>query len=268
MFSTPWNSVHRKQGDPKPAIDADTVVIYGMRFCPYTERVILTSLEKGLRFSVVNINLSNKPDWFLEISPSGSVPVVQYKNETVTGSVEASKFVEKIGEENLQSSDKIMEDKFQKIIKKSSEGLDRLYKTVGVGTENRTPKDRKQNVQDISDILSFFEYELGGTKTFYGGDRPNLVDLMIWPLFERLPMLPILYPSEDMNILSRHRKMSGWVESMKTLSSVTKYKMEPEKLAKFYDDFANKKEISYYDSTVKEITENSKYPEGTKHGRQ
>ena len=56
----------------------------------------MTSLEKGLDFAVVNINLTSKPDWFLEMNPSGSIPVVEYEGEVVTGSVEASMFIDKV----------------------------------------------------------------------------------------------------------------------------------------------------------------------------
>ena len=44
----------------------------------------------------MNINLGSKPDWFLDLSPSGSIPVVQYKNYIVTGSVEGSLFVDQV----------------------------------------------------------------------------------------------------------------------------------------------------------------------------
>ena len=165
----------------------------------------------------------------------------------------------KVGGKNLQSSSDMSEEKSKKIIKKSSEALDILYKIIGFGSENQTAKDRKQYIRDISDILAFFAYELGETKTFFGGKTPDLVDLMIWPLFERLPMLPILYPNEDLTIISRHRKITSWVENMMTTSAVMKYKLEPEKLAKFYKVFAKNREHADYDFTINESPTNSEY---------
>ena len=147
--------------------------------------------------------------------------------------------------------------------------MDRLYKIVGIGTENKTPKDRKQYARDISDIISFFEYELGEEHMFFGGDKLSLTDLMIWPLFERLPMLAaILYPTEDMDVLAHHRKMSKWIENMDTVSSVKKYKLEPEKLAKFYKEFAYNREITNFDSTFEILTMESSNQEDTCPGRQ
>ena len=46
------------------------------RFCPYAQRTMLTLLAKGVPFEVVNINLKNKPDWFVE-KTWGTVSVVR-----------------------------------------------------------------------------------------------------------------------------------------------------------------------------------------------
>ena len=46
------------------------------RFCPYAQRTILTLLAKQVPFEVVNINLKNKPEWFLQ-QTWGTVSVVR-----------------------------------------------------------------------------------------------------------------------------------------------------------------------------------------------
>ena len=47
-----------------------------VRFCPYAQRTILTLLAKQVPFEVVNINLKNKPEWFLQ-QTWGTVSVVR-----------------------------------------------------------------------------------------------------------------------------------------------------------------------------------------------
>ena len=78
----------------------------------------------------------------------------------------------------------------------------------------------------------------------------------------------ILYPTEDMDVLAHHRKMSKWIENMNTVSSVKKYKLEPEKLAKFYKEFAYNREITNFDSTFEILTMESSNEEDTCPGRQ
>ncbi|MEQ9574512.1 MAG: glutathione S-transferase N-terminal domain-containing protein, partial [Rhodospirillales bacterium] len=41
--------------------------------CPWVQRAVIMLRAKGVDFDVTYINLREKPDWFLEISPHGKV---------------------------------------------------------------------------------------------------------------------------------------------------------------------------------------------------
>jgi len=45
-------------------------------FCPYVHRAAIMLREKNVPFERTYIDLKNKPDWFLAISPRGKVPVL------------------------------------------------------------------------------------------------------------------------------------------------------------------------------------------------
>ncbi|MBI4049170.1 MAG: glutathione S-transferase family protein, partial [Devosia nanyangense] len=49
--------------------------------CPYVQRAIIALKEKHVDFDVVYIDLANKPDWFLAISPLGKVPVLKVEQD-------------------------------------------------------------------------------------------------------------------------------------------------------------------------------------------
>lgn len=44
--------------------------------CPYVQRAVITLREKGRPFERVDIDLANKPDWFLALNPLGKTPVL------------------------------------------------------------------------------------------------------------------------------------------------------------------------------------------------
>ena len=44
--------------------------------CPFVQRVTALLEAKNLPYELEEIDLGNKPDWFLEISPLGQVPVL------------------------------------------------------------------------------------------------------------------------------------------------------------------------------------------------
>ena len=46
------------------------------KLCPYVQRAVIALTEKGVPFERIDIDLANKPDWFLKISPLGKMPVL------------------------------------------------------------------------------------------------------------------------------------------------------------------------------------------------
>src|SRR3954465_13576445 len=51
------------------------------KLCPYVQRAVIALKEKGVPFERVDIDLANKPDWFLKLSPLGKVPVLVATND-------------------------------------------------------------------------------------------------------------------------------------------------------------------------------------------
>jgi glutathione S-transferase len=45
--------------------------------CPYVQRAVIALKEKGAAFDVVYVDLQNRPDWFVALSPLGKVPVMR-----------------------------------------------------------------------------------------------------------------------------------------------------------------------------------------------
>src|ERR1043166_7678176 len=43
------------------------------KLCPYVQRAVIALTEKGVPFERIDIDLANKPDWFLKLSPLGKV---------------------------------------------------------------------------------------------------------------------------------------------------------------------------------------------------
>ncbi|HTJ57607.1 MAG TPA: glutathione S-transferase family protein [Devosiaceae bacterium] len=49
--------------------------------CPYVQRAVIALKEKHADFDVVYVDLQNKPDWFLAISPMGKVPLLRVERD-------------------------------------------------------------------------------------------------------------------------------------------------------------------------------------------
>ncbi|CAH8531894.1 unnamed protein product [Schistosoma turkestanicum] len=73
--------MHLKRNDPKPPIDPNRLTLIGFRFCPYVDRVRLALSYYKVDYDLINISLNSKPEWYLEMYPTGKVPLLLIPNE-------------------------------------------------------------------------------------------------------------------------------------------------------------------------------------------
>src|SRR5580704_17209274 len=69
MKQRPWACVREIVMTPK-------LTLISHKLCPYVQRAVIALSEKDVPFERIDIDLSNKPDWFLKISPLGKTPVL------------------------------------------------------------------------------------------------------------------------------------------------------------------------------------------------
>ena len=62
----------------------DELVLVSHVLCPYVQRVAIALHEKGAAFRRVDVDLANKPDWFVAISPLGKTPLLEVANNDNT----------------------------------------------------------------------------------------------------------------------------------------------------------------------------------------
>ena len=64
--------------------------------CPFAQRTRMALMEKGIDFTLTEIDLDDKPDWFWEISPYGKVPVIRHNGTVVFESAVINEYLEEV----------------------------------------------------------------------------------------------------------------------------------------------------------------------------
>lgn len=64
--------------------------------CPFAQRTRMVLLEKGVDFSLTEIDLDAKPDWFMEISPYAKVPVIRHGDAVLWESAVINEYLEEV----------------------------------------------------------------------------------------------------------------------------------------------------------------------------
>ena len=55
--------------------------LISFKLCPYVQRVAIALAERGIRFDLQYVDLADKPDWFISISPLGKVPLLKVEDD-------------------------------------------------------------------------------------------------------------------------------------------------------------------------------------------
>lgn len=191
------------------------IEIFSAEVCPYAQRTRLMLLEKGIDFSLTEIDLKDKPSWFAQVSPYSKVPVVRRGDDVVWESAIINEYLEE-----LYPHPPMMPKE------PGRRALARLWidfanvKLLPTWYRVFLEQDRERRAElaeQLQDHFRFMEFE-GFRKTsqggpFWMGKQVGLVDLSFYPWFERLPAL-VHYrgfglPEECTQLAAWAKRMAG-----------------------------------------------------------
>jgi len=144
---------------------------------------------KNVEFEVTYIDLRDKPDWFLEISPHGKVPVLKVDDEILFESNAISEFLDEQVEPRLHPADPIKRARnraWTDFVPDFSKALSGIYYTktraeTEAGLEAAPPR-----VQRLEDAIA---NERGNDGPYFNGDRISLVDAAYAPFLQRFEIV-------------------------------------------------------------------------------
>lgn len=167
----------------------DELVLISHNLCPYVQRSVVTLAEKCIAHQRVYLDLGNKPQWFLELSPLGKVPVLQVNGEaTVFESAVICEFLDEVTPGSLHPSDPLAKARHRAWIEFGSQILNDIARLYNAGTEPAF----NDGVEVINGKLQRLEPEVRGP--WFDGERFSLVDAAFGPIFRYFDTLDSYLP--------------------------------------------------------------------------
>jgi glutathione S-transferase len=153
------------------------------KLCPYVQRAVIALTEKGVPFERIDIDLANKPDWFLKISPLGKVPVLTVATDRGEVALFESNVICEYIEETqagamLHPEDALQRAEHRAWMEFGSAILGDLW-GLETTTDAATFESKRQA---ISAKFARVEAALG-TGPFFAGEMFSLVDAVFAPIF-------------------------------------------------------------------------------------
>ncbi|XP_014210877.1 pyrimidodiazepine synthase-like [Copidosoma floridanum] len=222
-------SSHLGAGSEQPPRVEGKVRLYRMKYCPFAQRVSLALTFKKIPHDIVNINLRDKPEWYMQINPEGKVPaLVDLNGEIVVDSTAIVNYLEEKYPEPALCK--------KETIKRDLELLEHYGKILKVFFDCVHRKDTrplKTAVDEMCTYLVEFEEELKKLNTpFFTGDNPGMVDILMWPFVEKAKCLALIY-KEPMDFeKEKFPLILKWVSKMKEQEFVQQNAISYETFAK------------------------------------
>ena len=181
--------------------------------CPFVQRSVITLLEKKVDFEITYIDLAEKPDWFLKISPFGKVPVLQEADTVLFESAVINEYLNDIYAPSMHPENALARAKNKAWIEFGSSLLMKQYQLIMAADADAYA----QRYEVVQADLSKIETMLKGTP-FFNGDAMNLIDAAYAPFFMRIDyLLP-----DTSDFFKDVPKCKLWSESLLAQDSVQK----------------------------------------------
>ncbi|XP_045614616.1 pyrimidodiazepine synthase isoform X1 [Procambarus clarkii] len=228
---------HLSTGSACPPLGDGVMRCYNMTYCPYAQRTRLVLAAKNVTHEIVNVNLITKPEWLFEKNPFGKVPILEQNGRCIYESLITCDYLDEVyPEPPLYPADPLKKAEDRMFIERISQITTPLYKLYYSKEDEQTQK----SCDDIKSGLDVFENELvkRGSEFFCGG-RPGMLDYMIWPWMERLPMVQMFAGNAGIIIQDRFPKLLSWMDTMKKDAAVKVSFISPETHFKFIKTHLN-----------------------------
>ncbi|EJT03092.1 glutathione S-transferase family protein [Rhizobium sp. CCGE 510] len=201
--------------------------------CPYVQRAAIALFEKGVPFERVNIDLTDKPDWFLKISPLGKVPLLRIEEEDGSEAVlfESSVICEYLEETQagtaLHPEDALTRARHRGWMEFGSSVLSDLWGYETAQDELQLNAKRKALISKFATLEGVL-----GDGPYFSSSGFSLVDAVFAPVFRYFDLFDTL---GDSGIFDGLERVKRWRKALSERASVRAAVGEdyPERLTDF-----------------------------------
>lgn len=191
------------------------IKVVSLKICPFVQRVMALLEAKNLPYEVEFISLSDKPQWFLDISPTGQVPVLI--TEDGIPLFESDAIVEYLDE---------ISDPVEADVTPDQRALDRAWSyqatkhyLVQCSTQRSTDEETlAERTEKLNKLFDRAEKAFGDGPYFKGEQFSN-VDIAWIPLLHRAAIIQH-YSCHD--FLANYPKLKAWQQALSKMDAVTK----------------------------------------------
>lgn len=186
-------------------------VLVSHPLCPYVQRAAIVLAEKGVAFERRDIDLANKPDWFVRLSPTGKTPMLLVEGQALFESAVICEYLDETALPRLHPGNAVRRAKHRAWMEFGS-GVLSLISSFYTAPDDAA---LLQRAQEIHARFRKVEEALG-EGSFFDGDF-SLVDAVFAPVFRYFDVFESV---ADFGFFRGLPKVSAWRKALAERSSV------------------------------------------------
>jgi glutathione S-transferase len=198
--------------EPREIAMAAPLKLISHKLCPYVQRAVIALSEKGVAFERIDIDLANKPAWFLAISPLGKTPVLQVGDTAIFESAVILEYLEETGPKPLHPADPLSRAEHRGWIEFGSAVLSDIAGFYAAPDEAAFKAKTSQLEQRFARLE-----ERVAAAPWFDGESFSLVDAVFAPVFRYFDVFDEI---ADFGILSGKPKLARWRKLLAARPSV------------------------------------------------
>ena len=182
------------------------------KLCPYVQRAVIALTEKGVPYERIDIDLANKPDWFLAVSPLGKTPVLLVGDVAIFESAVILEYLEETQPKPLHPADPLRRAEHRAWIEFASAVLNDIAGFYAAPNEAAF----KAKASQLEQRFARLEGRVAASPWF-DGENFSLVDAVFGPVFRYLDVFDEI---ADFGILAGKPKLARWRNALAARPSV------------------------------------------------
>jgi len=182
--------------------------------CPFVQRAAISLEEKGVPFERINVDLANKPDWFLKISPLGKVPLLKVGEAVIFESAVIVEYLEETQPSPLHPTDPLKRAEHRAWMEFGSSILMDLWNFYTAADDATFQAKAKL----ITEKFERLEQTLG-EGPYFDGVRFSLVDAVFGPVFRYFDTFDRI---ADFGMFTAKPKIAAWRHALAERPSVAR----------------------------------------------
>src|SRR5579864_6205268 len=181
---------------------AASLKLISHKLCPYVQRAVIALTERGVTFERIDVDLANKPDWFIAISPLGRTPVLLVGDTPIFESAVILEYLEETEPKPLHPADPLRRAEHRGWIEFASAVLNDIAGLYSAPDESAF----KAKAIQLEARFARLETRVAASPWF-DGETFSLVDAVFGPVFRYFDVFDEI---GDFGILSGKPKLARW----------------------------------------------------------